>query len=193
MGEAKARYYERWANMESAFHTLRAACLLLIIALLCSLIMNLVLATRRQVVVGLEPGGRRKTLPVMQSENSEALFVQNTLATLYNWDQTSYEDAYRSASKFMTAALGARLVETLDSMTRAGIDGESLACSLAIDRARRLGPDTWEVTGIKTLSGRTVNIRRRVVFAVQVERGPVTDSNPWGLRVAAMSEREVLD
>lgn len=179
--------------MESGFHTFRFLCLLLLIALICSLILNLVLATRRQVVVGLEPGGLRKALPVVRNDTSDGVFVQNVLTTLYNWDETSYETAYRSASRFMTSELGARLVDTLNTTTRAGIVGEKLACSLDIDRARQLGRDTWEVTGIKVLRGRTINIRRRVIFAIELERSPVTDSNPWGLCIMGMSEREVKE
>lgn len=190
MSDHRIRYYERWANMEQSVHTLRTVCMLLAVALVGSVALNLSLAGRRQIVVGVGPTGERRPLPQTDTDSGEKQFVHSVLLTLYDWDSANYETAYRSAAELMTSSLSAKLLESLNESTRRGIEQDGVTCRLVIDNSEK-GTDGWAVTGIKTLRGHTLSLRQRVEFSVEVDRGPVTETNPWGMRVSSLSEREV--
>lgn len=191
MSGQRPRYYERWAALEHGYHTLRAVCLLLAVALVGSVGLNLALAARKQIVVGIGPDGARVRLAEAGTESGEEQFVRNVLLTLYNWDSRDYETAYRSAAELMTGTLAAKLLGTLTEEARRGIEGDEVVCRLVLDSAVNGGGSEWTVTGIKTLNGHTLRSRQRVEFLVEVDRGPVTEKNPWGLSISSLSERGV--
>lgn len=187
----KPAIVSRWASTERAFQSAKTVNILLALALLASLCLNLVQASRKQIIVGIDPAGNRTTLQATSGESGEEQLVRNAVSTLYNWDAATYEKAYREAAALMTSDLGSKLLNTLDEKTRAGIEGDSIACSLVIDSVQNSGSGVWTVTGIKTLHGRTLNRRTRVQFGISIARVAVTQSNPWGLAVSALSEQEV--
>jgi hypothetical protein len=182
---------QRWASVERAYQSQKFISLLLAICLLISLGLNVVLATKEQVIVGIDTAGNRQTLTPISGTSGEEQFVRTVIEALYNWDPVNYELAYRNAADMMTAALGEKLLGTLDKTTRAGIEGDSMSCAVVIESVEKSGTDVWIVSGIKTLRGRTVNKRTRVEFTVTLAKVPVSNNNPWGLSVAGLGEKEV--
>jgi hypothetical protein len=182
---------QRWASVERAYQSQKFISLLLAICLLVSLGLNVVLATKEQVIVGIDAAGNKQTLAPIAGTSGEKQFVRTVIETLYNWDPVNYELAYKNAADMMTPALSDKLLGTLDQTTRAGIEGDSMACAVVIESVEKTGTDVWTVAGIKTLRGRTVNKRTRVEFAVTLAKVAVSNNNPWGLSVAGLGEKEV--
>lgn len=182
---------QRWASLERAYQSQKFISLLLAICLLVSLGLNVMLATKEQVIVGIDTAGNKQTLAPVAGTSGEEQFVKTVIETLYNWDPVNYELAYRNAASMMTSSLGSKLLGTLDETTRAGIEGDSMACAVVIESVAKTGADVWTVTGIKTLRGRTVNKRTRVEFTVSLAKVAVTNDNPWGLSIAGLGEKEV--
>ena len=182
---------QRWASLERAYQSQKFISLLLAICLLVSLGLNVMLAAKEQVIVGIDAAGNKETLTPIGGTSGEEQFVKTVIETLYNWDPVNYELAYKNAASMMTSSLGSKLLGTLDNATRAGIEGDSMACAVVIESIEKKGVDVWTVTGIKTLRGRTVNKRTRVEFTVTLAKVAVTNNNPWGLSIAGLGEREV--
>lgn len=182
---------QRWASLERAYQSQKFISLLLAICLLVSLGLNVMLATKEQVIVGIDTAGNKQTLAPVAGTSGEEQFVKTVIETLYNWDPVNYELVYRNAASMMTSSLGSKLLGTLDETTRAGIEGDSMACAVVIESVEKTGADVWTVTGIKTLRGRTVNKRTRVEFTVSLAKVAVTNNNPWGLSIAGLGEKEV--
>ena len=182
---------QRWASVERAYQSQKFISLLLAICLLISLGLNVILATKEQVIVGIDTAGNKQTLAPVAGTSGEEQFVRTVIETLYNWDPVNYELAYKNAASMMTSSLSNKLLGTLDATTRAGIEGDSMACAVVIESVAKTGADVWTVTGIKTLRGRTVNKRTRVEFTVSLAKVAVTNDNPWGLSIAGLGEKEV--
>ena len=182
---------QRWASLERAYQSQKFISLLLAICLLVSLGLNVMLAAKEQVIVGIDTAGNKETLTPIAGTSGEEQFVKTVIETLYNWDPVNYESAYKNAASMMTSSLGSKLLGTLDDTTRAGIEGDSMACAVVIESIEKSNADVWIVTGIKTLRGRTVNKRTRVEFTVSLAKVAVTNNNPWGLSIAGLGEKEV--
>ncbi|HBG44326.1 MAG TPA: hypothetical protein DDX03_07500 [Firmicutes bacterium] len=192
MAEQKSpQTVQRWASLERAYQSQKFISLLLAICLLVSLGLNVMLAAKEQVIVGIDTAGNKETLTPIAGTSGEEQFVKTVIETLYNWDPVNYESAYKNAASMMTSSLGSKLLGTLDDTTRAGIEGDSMACAVVIESIEKSNADVWIVTGIKTLRGRTVNKRTRVEFTVSLAKVAVTNNNPWGLSIAGLGEKEV--